>query len=345
MKLKRELQVASIKNASTVEDLIYRTANSLAHEGFIKSANLIIKIAQEPPPVGEPPAAPTEPAGILPNDLPPMNDAGPGGKEPETSDKDLSDPDGAMRDFLENIGVEVEDENDVHDLSVLADEDFDGAIISVDEPQLITNAQITPEQKPGIEPVKKPIEPMPKTDQTSTLAPGASENLDSEQNIEQSLNKSDIAIENAFKNVTIDDVIARLEQVAILHKNRPVSRELSIVDLMMQELGIASYFPNLAEASKSALDSNQYVLTRIEDILAKLRGASSAGMGNMDALKDKLQIQEQNKDKRREDKEKADMVPGGPPQEGQAPTPTAPAPEVQKELETPVPVAPPNTKV
>jgi hypothetical protein len=344
MKLKRDLQVASIKNASTVEDLIYRAANTLATSGFVKSANLILKIAQEPPPVGgEPPPAP--PGGeALPSDLPPIDDIGPSGPPGASDDsgKDLSDPEGAMREFLENIGVEIdedEDNNDVHDLSVLADEDFDGAIISIEEPEIKVFAQeaITPEP---VAPAPTPAEPKKDIAQN---APGASDDQTSEQNMKQKLNKSDDAIENAFKNITIEDVIARLEQVAILHKNRPVSRELSIVDLQLQELGIASYFPNLAEASKSALDSNQYVLTRIEDILAKLRGASSAGMGNMDALKDKLQIQEQNKDKRREDKEKADMVPGGPPQEGTEPT--APPPEMQKELETPIPVAPPNTKV
>ena len=42
---------------------------------------------------------------------------------------------------------------------------------------------------------------------------------------------------------------------------------------MLDKLGIAAFFPDLAEASKSALESNQYCQTRIENIIAKVRGA------------------------------------------------------------------------
>ena len=41
---------------------------------------------------------------------------------------------------------------------------------------------------------------------------------------------------------------------------------------------MASYFPSLAEALKSAVDSNQYMLTRVEDIISKLRGAVPPAM-------------------------------------------------------------------
>ena len=41
---------------------------------------------------------------------------------------------------------------------------------------------------------------------------------------------------------------------------------------MLDKLGLASFFPSLAEAMKSSLESNQYCQGRIEEILAKLRG-------------------------------------------------------------------------
>ena len=42
---------------------------------------------------------------------------------------------------------------------------------------------------------------------------------------------------------------------------------------MMDRLGIGSFFPSLGESTRSALESNSYVSTRIEDILSKLQGS------------------------------------------------------------------------
>jgi hypothetical protein len=42
---------------------------------------------------------------------------------------------------------------------------------------------------------------------------------------------------------------------------------------MLDSLGIASYFPSLSEATNKALESNNYISTRVEDILSKLRGS------------------------------------------------------------------------
>jgi hypothetical protein len=76
-----------------------------------------------------------------------------------------------------------------------------------------------------------------------------------------------------ISDIKISDVIDRLDTVSSILKNREIPRQLAIVDLMMDALGIASYFPALAEATRSALESNQYMCTRIEDILSKLRGS------------------------------------------------------------------------
>lgn len=79
--------------------------------------------------------------------------------------------------------------------------------------------------------------------------------------------------EAALGRTTIQDVIIRLESLANLFRNREIPRQLAIIDLMMNQLGISTFFPSLAEASSKSLDSNQYALTRVEDILSKLRGA------------------------------------------------------------------------
>jgi hypothetical protein len=42
---------------------------------------------------------------------------------------------------------------------------------------------------------------------------------------------------------------------------------------MMDQLNLSSFFPGLAEASSKSLESNQYALTRIEEVLSKLKGS------------------------------------------------------------------------
>jgi hypothetical protein len=42
---------------------------------------------------------------------------------------------------------------------------------------------------------------------------------------------------------------------------------------MMDQLNLSSFFPGLAEASSKSLESNQYALSRIEEVLSKLKGS------------------------------------------------------------------------
>jgi ferritin len=85
----------------------------------------------------------------------------------------------------------------------------------------------------------------------------------------------DEKIDSVFANLRVDDVVAKLEDLAKIFKVREVPRQLAIVDMMLDSLGLASYFPSLSEAQNKALDSNNYISTRVEDILSKLRGAMS----------------------------------------------------------------------
>src|SRR5690606_28672195 len=83
----------------------------------------------------------------------------------------------------------------------------------------------------------------------------------------------DDAIDAALNDVTIDDVVRRLEILSAFFKKREVAKQLAIVDLMMDRLGIGSFFPSVGASTRSALESNSYVSTRIEDMLSKLQGS------------------------------------------------------------------------
>jgi hypothetical protein len=308
--------------AATVGDLIIRQGNRLRADGCPKAGRLmeilaayqmstmnsldaLIKTAQEipPPPVGEKPAE--DPMAGLGGavDTPPTSD----------DDKDLSDPDGAMKEFVENLTGDSDDADD----SAKKEAEFidTDALIVVAEDGFYRFAQEMP-QIHTKDPTRL-VQPKPTGDKGN---PDAGDN----------------AIDRALKNITLPDTIAKLESIIQFHRNRQISRELLIVDLMLEALGIAAFFPSMAEAAKSSLDSNQYVLTRLEDVLGKLRGASAAQDGSLDALKDKLDQQAENQSKRREDKEKADMVPGGAAPEG--PPEAKPVPE--KELAPPAKIQP-----
>lgn len=84
---------------------------------------------------------------------------------------------------------------------------------------------------------------------------------------------TDDVIENALQNITIHDAISRLEILVGLYKKREVPRQLSILDIMMDQLGLSSYFPDLGEAMAKALESSQYISTRLENVLNKLKGS------------------------------------------------------------------------
>jgi hypothetical protein len=83
----------------------------------------------------------------------------------------------------------------------------------------------------------------------------------------------DQKMDELMQNVTIEDVVAELEAISRDYKTREQPRRLSYVDMMLDSLGLASMFPSLSEAQNKALEATNYISTRVDDILAKLRGA------------------------------------------------------------------------
>jgi len=87
------------------------------------------------------------------------------------------------------------------------------------------------------------------------------------------LNIEDDIMEKALAGITLPDVIKRLQALSRVFKNREIARQLAFIDILLDKFGISGFFPALAEATRSALESNQYCQTRVEEVLSKLTSA------------------------------------------------------------------------
>jgi hypothetical protein len=85
--------------------------------------------------------------------------------------------------------------------------------------------------------------------------------------------KSNIAVPD-FSNVSYGEALKKLEEINAVISERAVVRALAGVDIMLSQLGIASYFAELSEAQSKLLDSFQYASTRIAQVISQLRGRS-----------------------------------------------------------------------
>lgn len=256
-KLKREVQLTPMRvtTASLLDDIVYKHANQAYAAGYKSAANLIIKVAQ----VGNIPVTPTAPN--VPATPPNPNDpnaspvappsAGASDVTPE-NDKD------AVTEFLNNL----------NNSDILKVEDAECVDVD-DEAEIVVTAQAV---QPSVQPSPNAI---------PANVPQPSSTADIEVSEDEAANSSAViedAFDQALSNVKIKDIVTRLEGIASMFKNRQIARQLSIIDLMMDSVGIAPFFPGLGEAMKSALESNQYCQTRVEEILAKLRGTISTPM-------------------------------------------------------------------
>lgn len=118
----------------------------------------------------------------------------------------------------------------------------------------------------------------------------------------------DSKLDATFKNVTMQEIVAELEDIATHYKVREMPRRLARLDMMFSAKNISSYFPNLAEAQNRALEANNYIATRIDDILAKVRGA----MATSDIASTLKTDQEKEKQRKqmRKDQENAELEGG-----------------------------------
>jgi len=98
-----------------------------------------------------------------------------------------------------------------------------------------------------------------------------------EKEREKEEEKSGPKDENPYADSSVKDVLGVLEPLTKELKERSQVRELSRVDMMMEGLNIASYFPELGEAMAKLIESNNYVSTRLEKIIGKLKGGETGG--------------------------------------------------------------------
>jgi len=309
--LKKKIQLINKKSLSTrlYEDLIVRQANVLNKNGFVKAANILYSVAQDqsgkdedlkmessPQPAIKPAAKPvdaTKPGGIT-NAPPTASPAPPGqgsgaiGGLPASIPGSTAKP-GESAPSMPIIPQEAPKSKGINDFFKnlkapgSTDDSHANDVLEVeDQEELLTvEAQLAPDAPPA-PPVPAPTPPVPVEDvKPITDAPAIEisedesakpENL-ADPDTTDTKSSFDSKIDVAFQNLKVDDVVAKLEDLAKVFKTREIPRQLSIVDMMLDSLGLASFFPSLSEATNKALESNNYISTRVEDIISKLRGA------------------------------------------------------------------------
>ena len=265
--LKKKIQIVNKKSTSVklYNDLIIRQANVLTHRGFVKAANLLHSLAQDKIPTPETPAPPMEGSGAA-GGLP---SAGPGAPEvsppnntpnPQNMTGEQEVPKG-IADFLQGLETgkktmfEDLDQNDLDQNDVLE-------VIDTDD-NLLVEAQVAPPPSPASSATSKVSPPVSveKVPEVKTNIPASPEAKD-----------VDGMINSVFSNLTIADVVAKFEDIAKFYKTRELPRQLALADMMLDSIGLAPFFPTLSEATNKALEANNYISSRIEDILSKLRG-------------------------------------------------------------------------
>jgi hypothetical protein len=334
-KLKREIQLAPtrITSSSLIEDIIYKNANQAYAKGYKSAARMLVKMAQTmpattiPAPGGIPPMTP----GATPGAVQPLAPKDPSSAAPNGDMVGTPDDKDAISEFLANI----------NNADILKIEDEESDTNEADEASITVTAQATPGVEdlplsPNPAPHPDP-KPRPPTAPTTPVVPNTPELEVSEDEVSSELASGD-PFDQALSNVKVKDIVTRLEGIASMFKNRQIARQLSIIDLMMDRVGIAPFFPGLGEAMKSALESNQYCQTRVEEILAKLRGTITTPMsehlegevsGQNDIQEDQIKSQlAQQEEAEQARKERRKMIQEQEEAASLAPPPPAPGQEL-----------------
>lgn len=288
--LKRQIQTVNkiTLSAQTIIDLVVRQAKLLKKEGYSHASQFMVKFAQNTPGdfsmnLGDVPSGGSQPQGLgsLDNPAPDLTQplGGPPGMGGESDQITGNSAVGQFIENLEDFGVTSEkDEDDTNsaddEIDIDNDVMLDQEIIPEGEDDLVVHAQATPaspEPAPPKAPESQNLEvdsPAPGDATATGITPEQAQNGPDVQ----VKNDFDALIDSAFSSLTVADVVKKLEDINKIFRNREIGRQLAIVDVMLDHLGLAPYFPTLAEATNKQLEANQYCLTRIEDILSKLRG-------------------------------------------------------------------------
>ena len=73
--------------------------------------------------------------------------------------------------------------------------------------------------------------------------------------------------------IQVSTIVDRLEGISKVLKSRDIIRELAAIDILLNELGMASLFPELTDSQSKLIESFGYASNKIESAVAKLRGS------------------------------------------------------------------------
>jgi hypothetical protein len=282
--LKKQIQtVNKFASIQTIVDLTIRQANILLKEGYNEPAQFMVKLAQTTPGdfsvnLGEIPSGGSVPlgGGSLSNNVPNLETA------PPASDKITEESAiGKFIDNLEDSGITDTPDEEKNEDKAMAE---DGNEIDMGD-DIILEQEIAPEkdelvvEAQAVSPPAAPAAPKPKDDlEVEAPKKDVPEGLTPEDVkrapvAEPKKNNIDAILDSALNNITIEDVIQKMEEINSIFRTREVPRQIAICDFMLSRLGIAQFVPELSEVLNKNLDSSQYSLIRMESILSRLRGS------------------------------------------------------------------------
>lgn len=282
--LKTKIQLVNKVSLATklYEDMIVRQANILDNNGFKKGANVLMLIAKGTN-ISEIEGAPSAPASPAPHTITntspqiPATDPGSVNRLNELEGNNLPD-------MSVQVDIpEIEEDESAGIIGFLNNLNNGGLTTSdtleASDDLFVSEAQMLPQQnRPNN---VSPLDGKTPRKETTVTNPSKNIDLNKEKNLEvseedsltpSSSSRIDKMVDSLFNNVTIEDVIGKLEELSKVFNTREIPRQLALLDMMLDSLGLATYFPSLPEATNKALDSNNYIATRIDDILSKLRG-------------------------------------------------------------------------
>jgi hypothetical protein len=231
-------------------------------------------------------------------------------------------PDG-IKQFIENMNqgnragddLEVRDHEEelmVSEAQVNPREIEDIPITTSPAPERGNVANLPPPKEKVEKPLEVKEEDIPAIKEKMPISPGGDLTVPSDIVMPKD-SGFDKKVDSFFNNATMADIVSELENLSKIFKTREIPHRLSIVDLMLDAKGLASFFPSLSEAQKSSLDSNNYCSTRVDDILAKIKGSLKSEdvdlVGGTDnnsetaGIRSKLQ-QDDEREKSRKDRKK-----------------------------------------
>jgi hypothetical protein len=146
----------------------------------------------------------------------------------------------------------------------------------------------------GVEDREEPLEPEPDDDIIEEGLPGAEESGGGSLERALSPGKSGESYLDLEGDISLEDASLKLEEIAARLADRRVVRSLAEFDIMLDKIGIASMFPELAEAQSKLIDSYSYALTRVTKMLGML--ASGKGISEIAGARQQEMINKTKKE-------------------------------------------------